>query len=106
MRRLAMELRARPEHAGERLDAFLAAPLGSRSRAQRLIDAGAVTVDGRRVAKSHVLEAGDLVLVDERETAPAAQADAEPASFTFACTVFRTAKPRRRFLGKVPMRLG
>ena len=47
-----MELRAGPEHAGERLDAFLAGPLGSRSRAQRLIDAGSVTVDGRRVAEA------------------------------------------------------
>ena len=32
--------------AGERLDRFLAGPLGSRARAQRLIDAGQVRVDG------------------------------------------------------------
>jgi 23S rRNA pseudouridine1911/1915/1917 synthase len=79
-----MELRAGPEHAGERLDAFLAAPLGSRSRAQRLIDAGAVTVGGRRVAKSHVLESGDLVLVDDEPAVPAADPDAEPAPFAIA----------------------
>ena len=42
-----------PEDAGERLDAFLAEPLGSRSRAARLIDAGAVPVDGDAVAKRH-----------------------------------------------------
>ena len=41
-----MELRVGPEDAGARLDAFLAAPLGSRARAQRLIEAGAVRVDG------------------------------------------------------------
>ena len=35
-----MELPVPPEAAGERLDAVLAAPLGSRSRAQRLIGAG------------------------------------------------------------------
>ena len=40
-----MELLVPPEQAGERLDALLAGPLGSRSRAQRLIDAG-VNIQG------------------------------------------------------------
>ena len=47
-----MELRAGAEDEGARLDAFLAGPLGSRSRAQRLIDGGAVRVDGARGAQA------------------------------------------------------
>ena len=39
-------LRVPPEAAGERLDQFLAAQLGSRAQAQRRIAAGAVTLDG------------------------------------------------------------
>ncbi|MEA2394027.1 MAG: rRNA synthase, partial [Solirubrobacteraceae bacterium] len=60
-----MELRATPDDEGARLDAFLAAPLGSRARAQRLIDAGAVRVDGEPVPKRHRLRAGERVSVQE-----------------------------------------
>ena len=60
-----MELRAGPDDAGARLDAFLAAPLGSRSRAQRLIDEGRVTVDGAPVPKRHRLAAGERVVVED-----------------------------------------
>jgi 23S rRNA pseudouridine1911/1915/1917 synthase len=56
---------------GERLDAFLAAPLGSRSRAQRLIDDGRVRVQGAARAKGHRLVAGERVEVDEPEADPA-----------------------------------
>ena len=66
-----MQRRATPEDAGARLDAFLAAPLGSRARAQRLIEAGHVLVDGRAAPKRHRLSAGELVTVDEPEEAPA-----------------------------------
>ncbi|HSD78078.1 MAG TPA: RluA family pseudouridine synthase [Solirubrobacteraceae bacterium] len=59
-----MELRAGPEHAGERLDAFLAAPLGSRARAQRLIADGRVTVGGAATPKRHRMAAGEVVVVD------------------------------------------
>jgi 23S rRNA pseudouridine1911/1915/1917 synthase len=59
-----MELRAGPEDAGARLDAYLAGPLGSRARAQRLIAAGRVTVGGAPAAKRHRLAAGDVVGVD------------------------------------------
>ena len=69
-----MELRAAPDDEGARLDAFLAAPLGSRARAQRLIEAGAVLVDGRRAPKRHRLTAGEVVSVEEPEAAPAAEA--------------------------------
>ena len=51
-----MQRRATPEDAGARLDAFLAAPLGSRARAQRLIEAGRVLVDGRAAPKRHLLQ--------------------------------------------------
>jgi 23S rRNA pseudouridine1911/1915/1917 synthase len=59
-----MRLHAAPDDAGLRLDAFLAEPVGSRARAQKLIDAGAVTVDGVRAIKSRKLEGDELVVVD------------------------------------------
>src|SRR4051795_7817447 len=60
-----LELTASEADAGERLDAFLAKPLGSRARAQRLIEAGAVRVDGSEVPKRHRVAAGELIAVDE-----------------------------------------
>jgi 23S rRNA pseudouridine1911/1915/1917 synthase len=50
---------------GVRLDVRLAAEpeVGSRAKAQRLIDAGLVTVDGRERQKSHALAAGESVEV-------------------------------------------
>jgi 23S rRNA pseudouridine1911/1915/1917 synthase len=60
-----LRLTAPAEVAGERLDAFLADPLGSRSRAARLIAAGAVTVDGAIVAKRFALAGGEAIEVDE-----------------------------------------
>ena len=41
--------------ADQRLDQFLAGPLGSRARAARMIAAGLVRVDGRRVLKRHAV---------------------------------------------------
>jgi 23S rRNA pseudouridine1911/1915/1917 synthase len=75
-----MRLRAGPEDAGARLDAFLAGPLGSRARAQRLIDEGAVRVDGAVVPKRHKLGAGETVTVDVPPE-PEAAAEAAPAPF-------------------------
>jgi 23S rRNA pseudouridine1911/1915/1917 synthase len=60
-----VELKATEADAGERLDSFLAESLGSRARAQRLIGAGAVTVDGAAVPKRHRMTPGELVVVDE-----------------------------------------
>jgi 23S rRNA pseudouridine1911/1915/1917 synthase len=65
------ELTAGEEDAGERLDAFLAGPLGSRARAQRLIDGGHVSVDGAARPKRHRLRAGERVVVSEAEPPPA-----------------------------------
>lgn len=64
-----MELTSPPEAAGERLDQFLAAPLGSRARAQRLIDERRVLVDGKARPKRHRLHGGERIAVDEGEQA-------------------------------------
>ena len=49
--------------AGDRLDRFLASleEVGSRAAAERLIETGAVTVDGQARPKSHKLAAGQTV---------------------------------------------
>jgi 23S rRNA pseudouridine1911/1915/1917 synthase len=80
-----MELRATPDDEGTRLDAFLAGPLGSRARAQRLIEAGAVLVDGRLAPKRHLMTAGQRVTVDEPEEAtPAADVPDAPYAVPYA----------------------
>jgi 23S rRNA pseudouridine1911/1915/1917 synthase len=61
-----------PDASGTRLDQFLAGPLGSRARAQRLIDEGRVSVDGRLRRKRHEVRPGELIDVDARERSPAA----------------------------------
>ena len=66
-----MVLTVEPAEAGQRLDALLAGPLGSRSRAARLIERGAVLVDGRPQPKRYVVAAGQRVEVDEASDAPA-----------------------------------
>jgi 23S rRNA pseudouridine1911/1915/1917 synthase len=68
--------------AGERLDVFLAGAVGSRTRAQRLIEAGRVTVDGAVRPKRHVLAGGETVSVDEPDEAP--QPAVAPAPFRVA----------------------
>jgi 23S rRNA pseudouridine1911/1915/1917 synthase len=77
-----MELTAGAEHAGERLDAFLAGPLGSRARAQRLIEAGAVRVDGAPVPKRHRLAPGERVAVDDDAGREAPAPPVGPAPFS------------------------
>jgi len=72
--------------AGERLDQLLAAPLGSRSAAQRAIDAGLVTVDGAVRPKRHRVAAGERVEVapDPARDGGAASASASDVPFTVA----------------------
>lgn len=72
-----LELFAAREHAGQRLDAFVAAcvPALSRSRVKSLIEAGRVTAQGRAQKAAHKLSAGDDVVVD---VPPPAPATAEP----------------------------
>jgi 23S rRNA pseudouridine1911/1915/1917 synthase len=66
-----MRLTVDQSDAGTRLDALLAEPLGSRSRAARLIDAGAVRVDGRAEPKRYAVQAGQTIEVDDPDDAPA-----------------------------------
>jgi 23S rRNA pseudouridine1911/1915/1917 synthase len=67
------ELEIGPGDAGKRLDVALAAlpQIGSRTAAQRLIDDAAVTVDGQRRPKRHVLSEGERieVTIDDRTQA-------------------------------------
>jgi 23S rRNA pseudouridine1911/1915/1917 synthase len=70
-------LSAEDVDAGMRLDAFLAArgAVPSRAAGQRLIERGAVRVDGQPRAKNHRMEAGEQVSVEpaaegERDQAP------------------------------------
>ncbi len=67
---MARELNVTAADAGERLDAFLAGPLGSRAQAQRLIDGGLVLVDGAPRPKRHRLRGGESVTVEEVEPPP------------------------------------
>lgn len=78
-----LRLTVGPNAAGLRLDRFLAEPLGSRSQAQARIDAGAVSVDGRRVLKRHAVAAGETIVV-ARPPAAAVDAAESPASFQVA----------------------
>jgi 23S rRNA pseudouridine1911/1915/1917 synthase len=73
------------DDAGTRLDRFLAQPLGSRSRAVALIDAGRVTVDGAVRQKRHALEAGAEVVVAAGDVAaPPGAIDAADDSVPYA----------------------
>jgi 23S rRNA pseudouridine1911/1915/1917 synthase len=62
--------------AGERLDRHLASlpEVGSRTAAERLLEAGAVRVDGRILGKSHKLAGGEALEID---SAPPAVAEPE-----------------------------
>ena len=79
-----MQLEITPSQAGKRLDALLAEQLGSRSRAQRLIAAAQVTVDGQVAAKSFRPDAGAVVVVDESNLRVARVDPGEPAEFRIA----------------------
>jgi 23S rRNA pseudouridine1911/1915/1917 synthase len=67
------------KHAGTRLDRYVAdvAPGLSRTRAQALIERGAVRVEGQPVRASHLLEAGQRVDV-ERDAAGPARIEGRP----------------------------
>ena len=71
---MTRELIAEDGAAGARLDRYLAehAGLGSRAAAERLIERGAVRVDGAAAHKALRLAGGELIeLEDEAESAPA-----------------------------------
>jgi 23S rRNA pseudouridine1911/1915/1917 synthase len=75
--RAALRIDVDAAAAGERLDQLLAEPLGSRSAAQRLIDAGLVKVDGEPRPKRHRVAAGERI---EVAAEPASGGAAQAAS--------------------------
>jgi len=80
-----MQLVVAPERAGERLDALLAEPLGSRSQAARLIEAGLVLVDGAVARKGQRVRGGEQIDVrDEDRTSAAPDLGAPVAAFEIA----------------------
>jgi 23S rRNA pseudouridine1911/1915/1917 synthase len=76
------ELVVAPEDAGERLDVVLGAVAGSRAAAQKLIDAGLVTVDGQPRQKRFVLSGGERIAYRPPEVVAAPEAP--PAPFSVA----------------------
>ncbi|MGI8428983.1 MAG: RluA family pseudouridine synthase [Solirubrobacteraceae bacterium] len=72
------------EAAGTRLDTFLAAPLGSRVRAQELIDARRVRVDGYLRRKRHAVKPGERIEIDGDDERPAPAPAPTPAPFSIA----------------------
>ncbi len=80
---MSTELRVPDEAAGTRLDRFLAVPLGSRARAQALIDGGLGRVDGSVRPKRHRVSAGEAIEIEEHPLEPGPVPDA-PAPFGVA----------------------
>jgi 23S rRNA pseudouridine1911/1915/1917 synthase len=74
-------LRVSDPAAGTRLDRFLAGAVGSRARAQALIEAGRVRVDGAVVPKRHLMQAGEAVEFDDSPLEAEVSA-AEPAPYS------------------------
>ncbi len=79
-----IELRVPDAAAGTRLDRFLAAPLGSRARAQSLIDDGRVRVDGAVRPKRHLVAAGEAIEVDSEAAADSGPTPDDTAQFEVA----------------------
>ena len=77
------QLRVPEQAAGTRLDRFLAGPVGSRARAQNLIDAGRVRVDGALMPKRHLVVAGEAIEIDDAVLESGLVPD-EQASFEIA----------------------
>jgi 23S rRNA pseudouridine1911/1915/1917 synthase len=79
-----IEFRVPDAAAGTRLDRFLAAPLGSRARAQALIDAGRVRVDGALRPKRHLVVAGESIEIDDADAPGPVLVPQAEASFSVA----------------------
>ena len=77
------EVVVRADRAGERLDVLLGEEVGSRARAQRLIDAGLVTVDGVPRPKRHRVAEGERIAVAP-EPAPQPAEGGEEVEFGVA----------------------
>jgi 23S rRNA pseudouridine1911/1915/1917 synthase len=72
-----IELRVPDAAAGTRLDRFLAVPLGSRARAQSLIDLGHVRVDGSLKPKRHLVQSGEAIEIEDPAGEPGQAHDLE-----------------------------
>jgi len=70
------------ESAGERLDVFLGSIVGSRSKAQGLIDAGLVRVNGAPKQKRFLLQGGESIEVSAPPEGP--KVEVPPARFEIA----------------------
>jgi len=81
---VSTQLRVPDEAAGTRLDRFLATPLGSRARAQALIDGGQVRVDGSVRPKRHLVAAGEAIEIDDTVVEFDGGVPAETAPFDVA----------------------
>jgi 23S rRNA pseudouridine1911/1915/1917 synthase len=79
--RLELDVPASSE--GMRLDRFLAVPVGSRARAQSLIDSRRVRVDGEVRPKRHLVRAGERVAVQGEPNAPPAESAEAPFSVAY-----------------------
>ena len=80
-----IELDVPLDAAGQRLDAFLAAPVGSRSQAARLIEGGLVRVDGEAARKGVRVRGGErLMVLDEQRAADPPAAGEPVARFAIA----------------------
>ena len=79
-----MRIEVAAADGGQRLDSLLAEPLGSRARAQRLIAAGQVTVDGEVAAKSSKVAAFAVIEVDESDLRESRADSGTPADFRIA----------------------
>jgi 23S rRNA pseudouridine1911/1915/1917 synthase len=80
---MPVDLEVPAEAAGMRLDRFLAEPLGSRARAQSLIDAKLVRVDGRVRPKRHIVARGERIKVGDAPAPEAVAVAAVPFSVAY-----------------------
>ena len=92
-----IELEVGTAEVGRRLDSALGAlsQIGSRAAAQRLIDDAAVTVDGERRAKSHVLSEGERVVVTPQAREMPAPADPSAPNATPLLRTYVRSRPRK-----------
>ena len=80
----AISIEVPDDAAGDRLDRFLATKLGSRARAQSLIEASRVRVDGRFRPKRHPVRAGAVIEVDvPQDPAPVAAGSTAPFEIAY-----------------------
>src|SRR5215207_6258753 len=75
-----IELDVPLDAAGQRLDAFLATPVGSRSQAARLIEGGLVRVDGEAARKGVRVRGGERLMVLDEQRAADPPAGSEPVA--------------------------